>query len=334
MTASRFDIALALLLQEETSYRQPPGGPYVRKLIKGADGRRRGAVYDPAARALRIDGGTLVALPTKPDGCAYDDDPDDTGGRTCMGILQREYDSYRRGRGLETRDVWLIEDPEIEAIARRQYWDALSCDAMPAGIDYAMADFGFNCGVGLAARKLQRLLRGVNVDGHVGLKTIDAIREVDAADLLAAITREREAYHRQCRTFWKHGKGWLARTARVEERALAMLRSAVAVTTLPPTERTPEPAAGTPSPTPVASRDTGVDTGVTNKMTVANVTAQVTTVATTVGVVATTAAQTKGSGLADFVLALATSPTFMGSLLVSVCLLVIFREDIRRRIAG
>lgn len=340
----RYPLVLALVLQEETSYRQPPGGPFVRLIVgKGTNERRRKRnlpplplgryTFDHERGVLRNESGVEIDVPTVPDGCAYDDDPHDTGGRTCMGILQREYDSWRRSRGLATQDVWRIADAEVVAIFRAQYWDALRCGEMPAGIDYAMADFGFLCGVPNASQRLQRLL-GVKVDGQIGLATLAAVRAADIADLAKQIAAVRERYLRGCRTFWKHGDGWLARAGRVHERVVAMVQATGNGQQAPVVRLTAEPVPETPSPSPAASRDSGADTSLAGKSTIANGAAQITTIATTIGVVATTAAQTRSSGLGEFLLALLTNPTFMASVIVSVCLLVIFREDIKRRISG
>lgn len=208
MTGDHFDACLARLLQFETSYPQPVGGPYVR------------FVASKKRPVSPIETGV-------PDGLAFDDDPQDTGGRTSMGILQREYDAWRRSMGLAQRDVWLIEDRELTQIYRRQYWDALRCGELPPGVDMLVFDAGVNCGVGIGARLLQRAL-GVTDDGHVGQITIAAAWDApDHAALVAAFETAREAYHRQCRTFNVHGSTWLRRTADCAKVARGMLAPSV-----------------------------------------------------------------------------------------------------------
>ncbi|KAB2937407.1 glycosyl hydrolase 108 family protein [Hyphomicrobium sp.] len=181
-TADRFAICLADMLREEEGTDQPIGGPYHR-------GR-----------------------------WAYSDDPDDSGGKTMMGILQREYDAWRRRQGLPAQWVKHISDEELTIIYRDQYWLPVQADALPAGVDLAVFDMGVNCGVGNAIRKLQMAL-GIEVDGHLGQVTLDAANAADAAELIARFSDLRRAYHRACRTFWKHGRNWLERTARIEGKA-------------------------------------------------------------------------------------------------------------------
>ena len=202
----------AILLEHETGYRQQPGGPY-RRARAGVSTWR----HDPDWRP-----------PSRPDGLAYDDDPHDTGGRTCMGLLQREYDPWRRAQGLPPRDVWLIEDAEVDALYAAQYWRPSLAADMPPGVDLVVYDSALLCGVGMAARFLQRAL-GVRDDGHVGVGTMTALAAADPADVVRRMIEARRTYHRKSRTFRHHGAGWLKRADALEEKALAMLAPSGAV---------------------------------------------------------------------------------------------------------
>lgn len=50
------------------------------------------------------------------------DDPHDRGGRTNRGITQRTYDGWRADQGLPKRDVYDLEEDELQAIYRNLYW--------------------------------------------------------------------------------------------------------------------------------------------------------------------------------------------------------------------
>lgn len=203
--SDHFQVCLAVVLQFETGYPQKPGGPFRRN----ADGSGR--------------------IPTKPDGMAFDDDPNDTGGRTFMGILQRVYDASRDRRALPRRDVWLAEDHEVADIYRRQYWEPLRCDELPLPIALLTFDGGVNCGIGMGARFLQRAL-GIKDDGHIGQVTLAKANEITSiADLQAFAERfaaVRETYYRACKTFRHHGKGWLKRNKAATEVAFGMIGGA------------------------------------------------------------------------------------------------------------
>ena len=45
-----------------------------------------------------------------------DDDPQDHGGRTSRGVIQREYDAWRKEKGLFALDVWKAPDSDIAMI--------------------------------------------------------------------------------------------------------------------------------------------------------------------------------------------------------------------------
>jgi lysozyme family protein len=328
---NRYLECLALVLQEETSYPQKPGGPYIRKL-KRRDGKIVAtAVYDETLDGLVWSDRTRSEIPTKHDGCAYDDDPNDTGGRTCMGILQREYDAWRTVRGLAKQDVWRIADREIEAIFEPQYWQPLRCGEMPAGVDYFLVDFGFACGIGKAAEKLQRAL-GVKVDRHVGVGTVDAAHRADPGALLEVLAAERESYYRACRTFWAHGKGWLVRNKRVTARALAMVEHSAApstMTALAIEEQKPTPE--TPTPPAAISRDSGADkTAATSGTVKASVGTGALGGLALLGQVNQAAAETKNSGLMDMLARLASDPMFWTYAAIMLLAAYIFRERIRK----
>jgi lysozyme family protein len=326
MGTQRYLECLALVLHEETSYPQRPGGPYVRKVRRQGGRIVATAIYDEQIDGLIWSDRTRSQIPTQHDGCAYDDDPHDTGGRTCMGILQREYDAFRRGLGQPTQDVWRITDREIEEIFEPQYWTPLRCGEMPAGVDYFMVDFGFACGIGKAAEKLQRTL-GVKVDRHIGVGTLGALRQADAAAVVDLLSAERDAYYKQCRTYWKHGKGWLARNRRVTASALGMVSFQEPAAALSTQIIEPE----TPVPSAAASRDSGADkTVATSKTVQAAIGSGGVSGMLLLGQINQAAAETKGSGLLDLLARLAGNPTFVCALVIMLLASFIFRERLKK----
>src|SRR5215475_8637589 len=150
-----------------------------------------------------------------------DDDPRDPGGRTSRGILQREWDAWRGGHPGLPADVWRAPQDQVEAIYRQNYWNALRCDDLPAGVDYAVFDYGVNSGIGRAAKVLQRLV-ATAVDGEVGPDTVAATKRANAVALIEAICDERLAFLQGLRTWPTFGKGWSRRVREVRAAALAM----------------------------------------------------------------------------------------------------------------
>jgi lysozyme family protein len=143
-----------------------------------------------------------------------DDNPHDPGGRTSRGVIQREYDVYRRSKNEATADVWQATDAEIADIYKTQYWDPY-CDKLPAGLDYLYFDMAVNMGAHEGALLLQRGL-GVKADGHIGMVTLETANNCNAIRVISAVSDAKIAFYRSLHTFKYFGKGWLARVASVE----------------------------------------------------------------------------------------------------------------------
>lgn len=146
-----------------------------------------------------------------------DDDPQDPGGRTSRGIIQSEYNVWRRKHGQPPRDVWSASDQEIHDIYRASYWDAMRCDDLPSGLDLVAFDSGVNSGVGQAAKWFQRAL-GCPVTGRWDAATFSAIAaDVDNDRLIGAILEKRLDMLRGLRTFGRFGRGWTDRVNSVKK---------------------------------------------------------------------------------------------------------------------
>lgn len=155
----------------------------------------------------------------------YADHPVDPGGATMKGVTQRVYDGWRRRRGVPVRAVRLIEPGEVAAIYRRQYWEAVRADELPAGIDYCVFDAAVNSGPAQATKWLQRAL-GVFADGEIGEATLAALEGADPPALVDAICERRLAMLHGLKTFPTFGAGWTRRVGEVRAAAKAMAAGA------------------------------------------------------------------------------------------------------------
>jgi lysozyme family protein len=172
------------------------------------------STYDDALRRLlRHEGG-------------YTNHPSDPGGPTNFGITIHDYRRYAKPNATAA-DVKAMRLGEAKAIYRAKYWNALACDALPAGVDYCVFDYGVNSGTGRASRVLQRIV-GVADDGKVGPQTLAAVGARDPKAVVAAICDERLAFLRRLRTWPVFGKGWGRRVAEVRAAALAVADKAAA----------------------------------------------------------------------------------------------------------
>ena len=172
------------------------------------------STYDDALRRLLAHEG------------GYTHHPSDPGGPINFGITIHDYRKYVRP-GATAADMKAMRLDEAKAIYRAKYWDALACNALPAGVDYCVFDYGVNSGIGRAARVLQRVA-GVADDGKVGPQTLAAVRAREPKAIVAAICDERIAFLQRLKTWPVFGKGWGRRVAEVRAASLAMTDKVVA----------------------------------------------------------------------------------------------------------
>ena len=143
------------------------------------------------------------------------DDPRDPGGRTNQGVTQRVYSAYRSRQGQAPRDVHLMTAVERDMIYRRQYWDAIEGDKLPAGVDLVIFDAAVNSGPKQAAKWLQRALR-VEADGHIGFGTLSAAANHPNHDGLVQLIADQRMSFLQRLRHWRHYKnGWSNRVKHV-----------------------------------------------------------------------------------------------------------------------
>ena len=149
----------------------------------------------------------------------YVDHPKDPGGPTNKGVTQAVYDNWRKSQNLPTQSVRAIADSEVAAIYKNLYWDRISGDNLPSGVDFAVFDFAVNSGVSRAAKMLQSVV-GVTQDGQIGPATILATKTYVAM----SITNRRLAFMQSLSIWSTFGKGWSARIADVKAQIIALVR--------------------------------------------------------------------------------------------------------------
>ena len=149
----------------------------------------------------------------------YVDHPKDPGGPTNKGVTQAVYDNWRKSQNLSIQSVRAIADSEVAAIYKNLYWDRISGDLLPSGVDFAVFDFAVNSGVSRAAKMLQSVV-GVTQDGQIGPATILATKTYVAM----SITNRRLAFMQSLSIWSTFGKGWSARIADVKAQIIALVK--------------------------------------------------------------------------------------------------------------
>lgn len=154
----------------------------------------------------------------------YTNHPSDPGGPTNFGITLADYRKYVQPNAM-AEDIRAMARADAEAIYRSKYWDALRCDDLPAGVDYAVFDYGVNSGVGRAGKVLRRVLGLADGTYIVSDGVIVALRGGDPARVVTAICEERLVFLKRLKTWPVFGRGWDRRVAEVRAAAMAMAKS-------------------------------------------------------------------------------------------------------------
>lgn len=134
-----------------------------------------------------------------------------TGGRVGEGILK----GTKFGVAANTYpslDIKNLTRPQAVEIYRRDFWQAIKADRLPAAFSYQLLDAAVNHGIGNASRMLQSAAR-VAPDGAVGPITLKAIAAMDVADLVLRFIGARLRFYAALSKFDTFGRGWINRMA-------------------------------------------------------------------------------------------------------------------------
>jgi lysozyme family protein len=133
----------------------------------------------------------------------------DNGGATNHGITIATLSEWR-GKAQTPGDVKALTKEEASAIYRKWYWEPVSADRLPPGVDLCVFHFAVNAGPDRAAKLLQEVLK-VEADGEIGPATLAAAKKRDPLDLIARYHTRLARYYMTLGDFPVAGNGWLAR---------------------------------------------------------------------------------------------------------------------------
>lgn len=168
-----------------------------------------------------------IVLVLKSEG-GYTNDAADPGGPTNWGITIFDARMYWRP-GATAADVRSMPKDVAIKIYQAKYWATLNCDALPAGLDYSLFDYGVNSGIGRAGKVLRRLL-GLPATTYVVDQTVlAAVAKRDVKQLITALNDERMRFLRGLGTFGVFGRGWTSRVNSVRAISLHMADHPIAI---------------------------------------------------------------------------------------------------------
>lgn len=185
--------------------------------------------WDEAIRAVLADEG------------GYSNHPSDPGGPTNWGITLADARHFWKADATAD-DVRAMPLKVATEIYRAHYWDAIAGDRLPAGVDYALFDYGVNSGIARAGKVLRRLLSLDPRTYAITDEVIAAVAKRDALALVRALCAERRAFLKSLKTWPVFGRGWSRRVDHVEKVALSLARSEALTVPSAPTSAEASPA--------------------------------------------------------------------------------------------
>ena len=146
---------------------------------------------------------------------------EDPGGETNFGVTRAVYEQYA-GRQVMDGEMEGLTHDDVYPIYKENYWDRVRGDDLPSGVEWSVYDFCVNSGVSRSAKALQRII-GVEQDGGIGPMTLQAVAEVEPAEIVEQMHHMRDSFYRSLSTFDTFGRGWLRRNEETREQALNLI---------------------------------------------------------------------------------------------------------------
>lgn len=151
------------------------------------------------------------------EGTKYTDGvhPYDPGGPTRYGITLKDARLHWKPNAT-ANDVRLMPITVALAIYKSKYWDASNCDALPAGLDYTVMDYGVNSGIGRSGKVLRRLCGLSDHTSKINAEVLAAVAKRDAEALIHAMNKERLAFLKTLAIWPTYKGGWTTRVYGVD----------------------------------------------------------------------------------------------------------------------
>ena len=147
------------------------------------------------------------------------DEKTDRGGRTNLGITQREFDAWNKKNKLPLRDVFTIDKETAKQIFKEEYWNIIKGAELPKNIATAILSDALLSGPQDSIKFVQEML-GLKPDGIMGPMTISKIWEKsknnDAEFARNILDKQKKIYQKdeQAKIY---GEGWGNRVDKIKD---------------------------------------------------------------------------------------------------------------------
>lgn len=200
------------------------------------------------------------------EGKVCEDVPGDLGGPTKWGVTIGRLATCKGvrepKRGTQAfedlkAELFALTEAQIKSIYRKDYWDAVRGDDLPAGVSFCVADFGLNSGPSRAVRYVQKLC-GRPQTGTMDDATVREVNGFQAVEMIMLYCDERARFLNAIvdgtPSQRKFLRGWLNRVGDVRRAALADAEQAsIPVAVAQPMPKAEEPVEAGPVATATKS---------------------------------------------------------------------------------
>lgn len=151
----------------------------------------------------------------------YVNHPKDPGGETNLGVTKRTWAKWL-DRDINEGEMKELTPEDVADLYKKEYWDRLKCDNLPTGLDFFCFDWGVNSGTGRSAKALQRII-SVAQDGAIGPKTLRALEDHNAKEVVDLMYSRRQEFYENLTTFETFGKGWTRRNKKALKQSIKLM---------------------------------------------------------------------------------------------------------------
>lgn len=134
-----------------------------------------------------------------------------TGGKVGVGVLKGTKYGIA-ANSYPNEDIKNLTLARAKQIYKRDYWDKVWGDKLPASLAFHVFDMAVNSGISRGVKLLQKTV-GSAQDGIMGPATLRAAQAMDVNAAIMMYNANRLKFYTSLSTFGTFGKGWTNRVA-------------------------------------------------------------------------------------------------------------------------